>query len=220
MTVRAATSRSRPFTAAIHALAASRDPGCLVDLEGAILFVNDAWEQFALENGGGARCSAGSLVGARILDHVSGEEPRRMLRMAVQRALRRGGPGDRPSIQTSECNAPDVARLVATQLAPVLAGPDVLGLTLVQRTVRQLPIQEVYQLVDGADRDYHGDGGVLEQCSCCRRTRRPHEPEDWDFVPGLVAAPPADTRFGYCPLCRELHYQESLAPGELESGPG
>jgi hypothetical protein len=80
------------------------------------------------------------------------------------------------------------------------------GVAVVHRVVRELPIEEVYPLVDGDEAAWRGEDGSVEQCSCCRRNRRPAEPEEWDLSPGLVAEPPARTRFVYCPLCLELHY--------------
>ncbi len=74
-----------------------------------------------------------------------------------------------------------------------------------QRVVRELPAGEVYPVMEGTLEHYRGEGGELEQCCCCRRTRRPAEPAEWDFVPLLVAVPPRDAILCYCPLCGELH---------------
>ncbi len=198
MAARAPSSRSRPFTAAIRELAARTDPAALVDLEGTILFSNDAWERFARLGGGFGEAG----VGTRLLEAIRGEEARDALRQLLAWAAR--GPGGRPRSLTVECNGPDLARLVSMQVAPVLAGSQAIGLAIVQRVVRELPAGEVYEVVE-ATADQYRSGGAPVQCSCCRRTRRPAEPDEWDFVPALVAAPPADAVFVYCPLCRELH---------------
>ena len=208
MSVRAHPSRSRPFTAAIHELSARSEPACLLDLEGNLLFVNDAWERFARENGGHF---ADDLVGTSVFEHLRGETPRRMLRGLLRRAAHPLA-GARPPSFTSECNGPEVARLVTTQVARVVAGADVLGFALTQRVVRERPVAEVYEVVGGTTQDFRMHDGTFVQCSCCRRTRRPDDPEAWDFVPALVAAPPPETRFDYCPLCLELH----APPGALE----
>lgn len=200
------SSRSRPFTAAIHDLAARGDAAVLVDLEGTILFANDAWERFSRLWGTLGQVS----VGMRLTDAVQGAEPREVLRRVLDRAAQ--GPEGRARSFTVECNGPDLARLVNIQVTPLLAGTEPIGLTIVQRLVRELPAGEVYPVVEGSADGYRTAAGTLEQCSCCRRTRRPAEPEEWDFVPALVAAPPADTRFGFCPLCRELH--SPLGPDE------
>lgn len=189
----------------MHRLAADRDPGCLLDTDGAFLFVNDAWERFAQANGGGSRCTASALIGTRMLDHVTGDAPRRMLRHLLERALRAR------VTQTSECNGPDVARLVAAQLEPVTTGAGApVGIAVVYRVVRERPIGDVYPLEDATSRSWRGPAG-LEQCSTCRRTRRPDVPDEWDLVPGLVAAPPRDTQFGCCPRCLALHHGETAA---------
>jgi hypothetical protein len=203
MSARATWSHVKPFTAAIHALAARSAPACLVDLEGTVLFLNDAWDRFARDSAGGLVGEA--TVGALLVDGLQGDEPRRIVRALFEGVVQRGV-GGQPVAVTAECNGPDVARLVTTQVGPVGSGDDLIGLTVQHRVVRERPVAEVYPVVDGGELDYHGRDGVLEQCSCCRRTRRPDDESEWDFVPGLVAAPPADALFTYCPLCRALHH--------------
>jgi hypothetical protein len=203
MPTRAPSPRSRPFTAAIHELAARPAPACLVDLDGTVLFLNDAWDRFARDCAGGLVGEA--TVGLRLVEGIQGDEARRIVR-ALMEGVVQHGTGCRPMAVTTECNGPDVARLVTTQVGPVAAGTELIGLTVQHRIVRERPAAEVYPVIELGELDYHSADGVLEQCSCCRRTRRPADPAEWDFVPGLVAAPPAETRLGYCPLCRELHH--------------
>ena len=110
MVARPSTSRSRPFTAAIHELAARPDAAVLLDMEGTILFANEAWERFSALSG---ESSTGTLVGSRLVDAVRGDEPREVLRRLLARAA--VGPLARPISVTSECNGPDLARLMTTQ---------------------------------------------------------------------------------------------------------
>jgi hypothetical protein len=199
---------------AIHELAARSAPACLLDLQGTVLFLNEAWERAVRDCTGGLVGEAS--VGVHLAHSVLGDEGRRILRSLLDRAARQR-PGGPPIAVTSECNCPAVARLVSTRVAPVCSGEELIGLSLQHQLVRERPPAEVYLVVDGSGRSYRAADGVLEQCSCCRRTRRPGEPGEWDFVPGLVAAPPADTRFGYCPLCRGLHHPDG-AVGEGGEG--
>jgi PAS fold len=203
-----ALQRPLPFAEEIRLLAHHPDPALLLDPEGTILFANEAWDRFARDNGGGERVAAGALVGTRWFDHISGEEPRRLHKLLFERAARRLGPAAGGGVvQLNEANSPDRARLVATHLEPV-TGPDggLSGVAVIHRTVRELPLAEVYPVVAGDESRWRGEDGSVAQCSCCRRVRRPEEPEEWDLVPGLVAEPPAGVRFVYCALCLELHY--------------
>jgi hypothetical protein len=199
MVARASTSRSRPFAAAIHELAIRTDAAVLLDLENTVLFTNEAWERFARECGGFGEAA----VGSHLLDAVAEGEPRDVLAQVLARVAH--GPGPRARTFTVECNGPDLARLVTMQVSPVLAGGEPVGLVIVQKVVRELPVGEVYQVVAATAEEYRAPDGSLEQCSCCRRTRRPADPAEWDFVPALVAAPPDQTVYRYCPLCHELH---------------
>jgi len=200
MAARATSIRSRPFTAAIHELAARADAAVLLDLGGIVLFANDAWERFL-------RTTAAlgvTPVGVRLADAIQGELPRKVFEELLARVTRAPG-GARTVTTTTECNGPDRARLVTSHFSPVLAGTEVIGVAVVVKIVRELPASEVYQVVEGTADEYRTPEGALEQCCCCRRTRRPSDPAEWDFVPALVAAPPPDTTYAYCPLCHELH---------------
>jgi hypothetical protein len=191
----------------VHHLSYTADPGCLLDAHGTILFVNEAWERLALENGVGDRCLGDALIGTRWIDHVAGDAPRRVHGDLFEQALARfrGGCGA-PAVISGEANGPDVARLVTTRLVPVIPTAGVLAaVSVVHRTVRELPIEAVYPVVRRAPGAYRAATGVVEQCSCCRRTRRPGPWSEWDFVPDVVVRVPARTYFGYCPLCAELH---------------
>lgn len=202
-----AHSRPIPFSDEIRHLAHLKDPALLLDREGTILFANEAWDRFARENGGGERVDSSALVGTRWIDHISGEAPRRLHRLLLERALRRLGPASGGGVvQLNESNSPTMARLVATHLEPIETPGGQVGVALVHRLVREVPVAEVYPIAAGEESRWRDDDGGVEQCSCCRRVRRPDEPEEWDLVPGLVAEPPARVRFAYCALCLELHY--------------
>lgn len=206
----AAPALQRPvqFADEVRLLSRESNPALLLDREGVILFVNEAWDRFARDNGGGERVASAALVGTRWFDHIAGEAPRRLHRLLFERAVRRLGPAAGGGVvQLNEANGPDTARLVATHLEPV-AGPGgvLTGVAVIHRVVRELPLGEVYPVAAGDESRWHDADGTVEQCSCCRRVRRPEDPEEWDLVPGLVAEPPEHVRFGYCALCLELHY--------------
>lgn len=200
MAVRAPSTRSRPFNAAIHELTARPDAAVLLDREGTVLFANDAWDRFL-------RTTAAlgvTPVGVKLADAIQGELPRKVFEEILARVARANGAA-RPLTITTECNGPDRARLVTSLFSPVLAGTEAIGVMMVVRIVRELPASEVYQVVERTADEYRTAARALEQCCCCRRTRRPADPAEWDFVPALVAAPPPETTYAYCPLCRELH---------------
>lgn len=200
MAARACSQRSRPFTAAIHELAGRADAAVLLDLEGTVLFANDAWERFLRTTG----AFGVTPVGAKLAEGIQGELPRKVFEELLARVARANGAARTITI-TTECNGPDRARLITSQYAPLLAGSEAIGIMIVVRIVRELPASEVYPVIERTADEYRSPEATLEQCCCCRRARRPADPAEWDFVPALVAAPPPETTYSYCPLCRELH---------------
>lgn len=199
--------RPKLFAEEIGDLAALPDPACLLDAHGTILFANERWAHFGQENGGGSAFASDSFVGTSWKDHVSGRSPRELFGLLLERALQGLGKGPNGSvIQISECNSPDRARLTATRFERVVVSPGgLVGVSLVSEVLRDRPVAEVYAPSARGAMSYRGATGLVVQCSCCRRVRRPDEPDEWDFVPVLVAVTPPDARFDHCPLCLALH---------------
>ncbi len=199
----------------IRGLASDKSPACLLDTQGTFLFVNDAWDRHAITNGGAPACLGASLIGTSWLRHIQGEEVRRLHAALFERALRSHGPHPRPVIQVGESNTPTTAALVSTRLELVLQSGEPLAIRIVHTTIRERPIAEVYELVEGSADAYRNPGGEIVQCSCCRRVRDPAEHDRWDFVPALLAEPPTAGQT-LCELCSELHYVGiEPEPGEL-----
>jgi hypothetical protein len=189
----------------IRSLAAENSPACLLDTQGTFLFVNDAWDRYALENGGAPCCLGSSLIGKRWIEHIKGSEARQIHAALFERAARARGPQLRPITQVGESNTATTAALISTRLEPVLQGGEPIAVKIVHRTVRVRPIEEVYEVVRRAADYYRDASGAIAQCSCCRRVRDPVEPERWDFVPELLNGPQLFTHC-VCELCSELHY--------------
>ncbi|GEJ58808.1 PAS domain-containing protein [Anaeromyxobacter diazotrophicus] len=192
------------LAAAIRSLASEKSPGCLLDAQGTFLFVNEAWERHAAENGGGPGCFGEALIGTRWLDHIHGDEVRQRYAALLQRALDASVPRPRTVTQVSECNTPSIAALLSTRLDAVLEGGEAVGVRVVHALVRERPIGEVYEVVYRPLAAYRDAEGRLTQCSCCRRLRDPGAPEQWDLVlEGL--ARPAPAAQALCGYCAELH---------------
>ncbi|HUK66780.1 MAG TPA: hypothetical protein VLV17_08115 [Anaeromyxobacteraceae bacterium] len=201
-----AVAQHQLLASVIRELAAERSPACLLDPRGSFLFVNEAWDQYALANGGAPSCLGSSLIGTNWLDHIRGVEVRRLHADLLARALHPRGARPRPLIQVGESNTPTTAALVSSRFAPLIAhGGEPVALSIVHSVVRERPIEEVYDVVHRPADSYRNGQGQITQCSCCRRVRDWSEPERWDLVPEVLTRPFAGA-LALCELCGELHY--------------
>ncbi len=172
------------------------------------MFVNEAWDRFAEENGGAPACLGDALLGTRWLDHIAGEEVRATHAALLARALSPSSGARGAIVQVGECNTAITSALVSTRLQPVLLhGIEPTGVAIVHETVRARPIEEVYDPVARGVESYRDGEGRLTQCSCCRRLRDPVEGGSWDLVREVVQAPPTPVVHGLCELCAELHFR-------------
>lgn len=189
----------------IRGLAAEKNPACLVDAQGTFLFVNDAWERYAVENGDDPNYVGSAIIGTAWLDHLRGDDVRKTHAELLQRALRARGPHPRPVVQVGEANTATTSALLSTRFDPVLQSGEPMAIRIVHTIVRERPIGEVYEIVHRPAEDYRGPDGKIVQCPCCRRLRDPAEAEHWDFVPELL---PNTNEYSHqlCELCAELHY--------------
>jgi hypothetical protein len=190
----------------IRALSAEKWPACLLDCQGTFLFVNEPWDRRVREERGSDESLSESLIGTGWLDSIQGEDARRVYSDLLARALTLRDQHARPIVQICESNTPTTARLVSTRIEPVLMqGADPIAVSVVHTTVRERPIEEVYDLVHRVADAYRDDRGQIAQCSCCRRLKDPAEPERWDLVPELLMDPPPVSH-QLCELCAEIHY--------------
>jgi hypothetical protein len=195
--VRAGDPAEEPLSTALDILGRERVSSCLLDLEGRILAVNDAWDRFARENGGEARCLGARLVGSAYASHVEGAAPRAQVEEALSRAL-----GGKSFAVESECSSADRLRVLRTQHVPVRRADDaVVGVLLVHATVHDAPMGEVRPLLPPDDASYRRDDGLVLMCSCCRRVQGRQAPERWDFVPAYLERPPHPVSHGFCEAC-------------------
>ena len=197
-------SHHNALATVIRGLAWRSSPACLVDRQGAILFVNNAWDDHAVTNGGAPSCLGNSLIGTSWIDHIRGEEVRTLYREILERVLTNREPRHRPVCQVGESNTPSTAALVSTQFEPVMQGGDAIAVGIVHSTVRVRPISEVYEIVHRPVDAYRDSRGELLMCSCCRRVRDPEWTDRWDLVPEILATPPP-VSYSLCDLCAELH---------------
>ncbi|HVP67099.1 MAG TPA: hypothetical protein VMT17_07530 [Anaeromyxobacteraceae bacterium] len=193
--------------AVAEALDAEPGSACLLDAAGSILWVNQAWDRFAAANGGAPRALGAAVVGTPFLDHVAAGETRAWHAEALDRARALSAPAPVGGVVlVGECNSEGQARLMASRFEPLRTpSGELLGLSAVYTFLREVPIGESYPPVDRDPEGYRGTGGLIRQCSCCRRVRDPRA-DAWDLVPSLVARVHPDASHGICPLCVELHY--------------
>jgi len=168
-----ARSAARPVTTlstVIRSLSAESDAACLLDAQGTYLFVNGAWDRLVAAQGGAEQ--GDQLVGRSWIDRYAGGDLKRIHAQLLERVVRGEGTGPgRAVVLVEEHNTPTRARLFATRLQPVETGGELLGVAVVQRLVRERPIDEVYGAVDRPDRQR------LDQPSDLRRQ------PDWRLRP-------------------------------------
>ncbi len=149
---------------------------------GEILWVNCAWWDFARANGGD-EVPTRFGVGASYFDGIAPP-----LRAYYEEALAGALRAAEPFEQDYECSSPDVFRLHHLRALPF--GWD--GLLLEHSLVLERE--------HGDDGDLRDEGGIVRQCSNCRRVERPSD-GSWVHVRSQMVAPRPNVSHGICPLC-------------------
>ncbi len=147
------------------------------------------------------------MVGTSWLDHVVGDEVRRLHARLLERAL--DGQGWGGVVQVGECNSPTEARLVVSRferLLPERRGAPI-GVAAVYTVLTTRPIAEAHATVVAPEAAYRKRDGLIAQCACCRRVQSPADPSRWDLVPELLRTRAQSVTHVLCRLCASLYYQ-------------
>lgn len=165
-----------------------------VDGSGVIVWVNEAWRQFARDNGGDA-----DRRYATYLDGVTGP-----LREAYRDVFATALDANTVFEQDYECSSPDTIRRFRMRVLPF--SPH--GLLLEHTPVAMHGAPAGQPAIEALYRDPHGH---ILQCSNCRRVRRTDSPttEVWAWVPTWVATPHPQTSHGLCSACAGYYWRIS-----------
>ncbi len=173
-----------------------------------ITYCNSAWDRFARENGGGAKTLRRNIISRNLLDFVAADLKGYYAELfARSRAL--GQPVD----HDYECSSSQVFRLYRMQIYPLEPGRGFVVLNSLRverghdRTAR-----------DPDDAIYRDSAGLMHMCANCRRTRRAHEPEAWDWVPAHLDGELPGVSHGVCPMCLEYYYRPYMKEQKDEKG--
>lgn len=160
-----------------------------------LAYHNAAWDRFARENG--APWSPGAWgIGASIVEAIP-EVLRPFYDQLFARARNEGAPVD----HDYECSTPEAIRKLRMRVYPLPRE----GWLVVSSFVSEQPTPPVHPASAAIYRTEHG---LIVMCAHCRRVRRTDASagETWDWVPGWVARPPAETSHGLCSPCVDHHY--------------
>jgi hypothetical protein len=192
--------------------ALDREPGVvmLLDGEGTVVFVNQAWSEVATKEAVLDSCPpTEKVLGRRFLDFVAGTLNAH-LAAAFERAKQAGA--FRSVWVYSECNTPSLYRTLATRISALFSAGEKspTGYLVHNQAVPVGTLRSRYELFQKpADvwRDVHG---IILQCSCCRRVKHP-ETAEWQMNPELVKQSDPLTSHGLCELCMDVFYGEPFA---------
>ena len=168
----------------------------VIDPAARLLWVNPAWHRFARENGGEESVFAGSE------SYLDGIAPplKDFYRSVFANALATGEVFE----QDYECSSPEKRRLFRLRVLPIEGK----GL-LLEHALNAEGAHEGASENDVEAR-YVSAAGIILQCSNCRRVRR-HDSHAWEWAPGFVARPRANTSHGLCPSCVGFYWGLKLA---------
>ena len=180
----------------IQDLERSKSVVYVLDRDHCILYCNQAWDDFAEQNGGHGLIRT-SILGRNILQAM--DAPLRRFYATVYRQVLETG---QPFELDFECSSPELYRVFHMRVLPVQNG----GRLLV---INSLAVERPH----GLDRPAQPAGlalyadahGFLHMCAHCRRTRR-MEDSRWDWVPSYLHQPPAPVSHGLCPACMAYFY--------------
>lgn len=161
-----------------------------------VAYRNGAWTQFAETNGAP---ELDRWNGRSILD-VFDPSVRGFYEALFRRVQSRGEPED----HAYECSSPARFQRFLMRVVPLADG----RLLVLHHLAEDRPHDRAPSDLDPAA--YLDAHGTASQCCHCRRTRRPDDPDTWDWVPGLLDRE-APVSHGLCPVCFRHYHPRAAA---------
>ncbi len=173
---------------------------CVLDPELRITYCNPSWDEFARQNEGEEVLARG-VVGNLLLEVVA-EPLRAFYRQIFEKARETG------QVQEFdyECSSAETYRSFHMQVLPL---KDQHGFLAMHSLRVEKPLDFRPALAPD-DARYVGPGGLIVMCCHCRRTRRAHDHQTWDWVPAYLHRR-AKVSHGLCGVCYAYFYPSVFA---------
>lgn len=184
-----------PYLSGPHLVELEASEATVVGLrpDNSVGYTNSAWARFARENGAP---ELADWLGGSILNHIA---PTLVdfYRRLFERVRSSGEPAD----HVYQCSSPTRYREFCLRILPL--GEDHLLL------IHHLAVERPHDGPGASPEASYADAqGIVTQCAHCRRTRRPLQPDTWDWVPAYVEEPLDDVSHGLCPPCVRHYYPD------------
>ena len=180
----------------LESIQTSGDTIFIVDHELQLRAYNDAWSQFAIDNGGAAILDTFGFGNS-----ISGAFPERLKGYFVG-AYKAALMDNQRFDHDYECPSPRQFRKFRQSAYPLL---DAAGLVISNHLIEA---QDHSGPGLAFSRDLIDQRGIVTQCCNCRKIRKPDNPNVWVWVPDAVHTNYPNTSHGICPRCLDHYYPD------------
>ncbi len=183
-----------------------KDPAVSFILDGdlRIVYCNEAWDKFAVENGGRG-LERQQQRGRSVMDAVPA-----LLKQLFEGRYRKVLSSRQAWEHCYECSSPTVYRSFRMVSYP---DPEGEGVVVVNSIAAEWPHEGEDRKVCAPDGMVYGDDhGTITMCCHCRRTRRVGPGAVWDWVPNYLEEPPKLISHGVCAVCTTAYGRNRVRP--------
>lgn len=176
----------------------SNDVIYIVDEKFVLRAFNEAWVDFA-KNNGGKSVLVNYPIGTSIISAIPPELEG--FYIGVYKKVLKGG---QPFHHDCECSSANTFRVLHQTIYPLL---DAKGLVISDHFIVECDHTEKPHEFN---EKFVNEHGFVVQCSNCRKLRDPLDKNTWLWVPSAVETIPINTSHGICPRCLDHYFYSEL----------
>ncbi len=177
--------------------------------DGTLAYYNQAWIEFARQNGADSDFLEQWSLGRSVYDAIP-EEILSFYQNLFNSVLNEI-PGDEhtPVQHCYECSSPETFRKFQMTLYPLQAQFDQAILVVNSILVERSHEQKCIQPTDPISERYLSLHDLLTQCIYCRKFQRNNDEHQWDWIPEWILDQPRNTSHSLCHYCKEHYFSKT-----------
>lgn len=165
-----------------------------------LIWCNEAWDQFARENGGLELLGA-AQIGVSVMAVTPAP-----LQAFYAGLYRRALNGEDFVEHSYECSSDETFRIFHMQVKRMKLPESDPFLVVVNSLNLEESIPHSAALPAPTRESLRQASGLITMCCHCRRTQIPGSENTWVWIPDLVREMPDEATHGICPTCFSMHY--------------